>query len=629
MRDFPPELATDSGGVPIDPEQRPDTRSPSRFLGWLLWQQRDVLVLLILAALLRQLPMAIIPFLLGRVIDTGIAGGDTTALLTWSGWLVGVVVIGTFGIVTHHWLLVKGWLITTYGVIGLVTRRATGLGHVLPRRLPTGEVLSVANSDSEIFGNTLEIFGRFVSSTITFGIVVALMIHTSPPLGIAALIAAPVLLLGATPVLRPMQLAQETERSRASELTGLVTDIVAGLRILRGIGGERTFGDNYAAQSQRVRQAGVRAMSWQAVVESFGVLLSGLLLLMLTWLGAREVLDGRLSIGQLVAFFGYAVFMMVPIAVFFEFAQKWIRGLVSARKTIVLFQQLSPWPEQAPAAGRVDWPNATLHDHRSGVTITPGQLTVLAAAQPDSTAAIADRLGRYLSRDSDPVGEDLGEVTGRRARAAARAERRARRQRLIDRDEDAAKGRWQVTADGIDLSDVPLAEVREHVLVSDAASQVFAGTLQELIDPHGRLSRAEAEEVIRVAAAEDVHLTLAEGWQGRIDERGRGLSGGQRQRLVLARALGIDPDVLILVEPTSAVDAHTEAAIAERLAYFRRDRTTVVVSASPLVLRHADRVVFIEDGEVCGVGTHDELAEGHDLYRRTVLRAFDEEVTDA
>ncbi|NLT31681.1 MAG: ABC transporter ATP-binding protein, partial [Propionibacterium sp.] len=276
----------------------------------------------------------------------------------------------------------------------------------------------------------------------------------------------------------------------------------------------------------------------------------------------------------------------------------------------------------------VDWPNATLHDQRSGVTIAPGRLTVLAAAQPDTTAAIADRLGRYLPRDSEPVSEDLGEVSGRRARAAARAERQARRARLVSRDEHTARAPWQVTADDIDLSDLPLDEVREHVLVSDAASQVFAGTLQELIDPHGRMSREQAERVIRVAAAEDVHLTFADGWQGRIDERGRGLSGGQRQRLVLARALGIDPDVLILVEPTSAVDAHTEAAIATRLAEYRRGRTTVVVSASPLLLRTADRVVFIEDGEVSAVGTHEDLAEHHLGYRRTVLRAFDEEPSD-
>ena len=116
---------------------------------------------------------------------------------------------------------------------------------------------------------------------------------------------------------------------------------------------------------------------------------------------------------------------------------------------------------------------------------------------------------------------------------------------------------------------MPIAAVREKILVSDSASQVFAGTLQEAIDPHGTLTLEQAEAALYTAAAEDVFLAMDGGWQGRLDEKGRGLSGGQRQRVVLARALARDADILIMVEPTSAVDAHTEAMIAERLAAYR------------------------------------------------------------
>jgi len=161
-------------------------------------------------------------------------------------------------------------------------------------------------------------------------------------------------------------------------------------------------------------------------------------------------------------------------------------------------------------------------------------------------------------------------------------------------------------------------------VVSDTASQLFAGTLQDAIDPHGRLTRQEAEETIRVANAEDVYDALPGGWQGVLDERGRGLSGGQRQRVVLARVIGIDADTLVLVEPTSAVDAHTEARIAERVASHRRGRTTVVTTVSPLWLHHADRVALLDSGRVVAVGAHDELLETNAAYRRVVARALDD-----
>jgi len=121
-----------------------------------------------------------------------------------------------------------------------------------------------------------------------------------------------------------------------------------------------------------------------------------------------------------------------------------------------------------------------------------------------------------------------------------------------------------------------------------------------------------------------VYDALAGGWQGELDERGRGLSGGQRQRVVLARALGADAPVLVLVDPTSAVDAHTEARIAERVAAYRRGRTTLVATVSPLWLHHADRVVLLQDGYATATGAHEELLESHPDYRRVVTRSMDE-----
>jgi ABC-type multidrug transport system fused ATPase/permease subunit len=131
-------------------------------------------------------------------------------------------------------------------------------------------------------------------------------------------------------------------------------------------------------------------------------------------------------------------------------------------------------------------------------------------------------------------------------------------------------------------------------------------------------------EALAVANAQDVLDALPEGLDAEIDERGRSFSGGQRQRLVLARALLADPEILVLVEPTSAVDAHTEARIARDLRASRRGRTTVIVTTSPLVLDQADRVVLVDRGRAVAEGTHRELLATSERYREIVTRGENE-----
>lgn len=622
MQDFPPRIATFFTGTGDAPTPDPDTRSPAAFLRWMLRQQWQVIVLSSLACLLWLTPLTFGPWIFGRAVDEGILGGSTTALLTWSAVMLGVVVVGgVFGVVFHT-LVVRTWLISLYGTTQMVTRKIAQMGHVLPRRSPTGEVLSVASSDSDEFGALTEILARSAAQLVSYLTVAAIVLSMSWELGVLVLVAAPVLLGAALPLLRPLHRRQQTERSRNSELTSMATDIVAGLRILRGIGGEETFGRNYAVQSQSARRAGVSSGTWQAAVEAVGVLFSGVFLVSLVWLGTRQVVAGELTVGQLVSFLGYGLFMVGPIRTFFELAQKSTRALVSARRAIAIFEQRPPWREPdhpVPLDG-----TAAIVDDLSGFTAHPGLLTVVVSAVPEQSAALADRLGRYLPPDTDPVGEDDGEGLKGRAARRARADRERRRARIAARDEEAATRKWGVRLGGVDLSAATLDDVRRTVLVSDTGSGLFAGTLQDAVDPHGRLTREQAEEALRVASAEDVYDALPQGWQGQLDERGRGLSGGQRQRVVLARALAADAPVLVLVEPTSAVDAHTEARIAARVADLRRGRTTVVCTVSPLWLHHADRVVLLRDGVVVAEGAHADLLEGDAAYRDVVVRSLDD-----
>jgi ABC-type multidrug transport system fused ATPase/permease subunit len=629
MHDFPPVVPGFLSASPASPNDRrggwsrdfsaPDTRSPGRFLGWLLWQQSSTLVVAALVAVLEFMPGSVGPFLVGRIVDDGIIHRDLSTVAGWAAVLSAIIVVGAGCGVLRHTLIVRSWLVAMYGSMQLVTRKTTQMGHVLPRRTPTGEILSVSAGDSDQFGGLTEVLTRALGALIAYLVVAGIILSTSLRLGIVVLVAAPLLVLVALPLLRPLQRREAIERSQSSELTSMATDIVAGLRILRGIGGEQTFAQNYAAQSQKVRRAGVVAGNWQAAVEATGVLFAGLFLVTLTWMGARQVAAGSLTVGQLISFFGYAVFMVWPIQTFFELVQKWVRALVSARKTIAVLDQQPPWVEpETPLTLPTD---ADLVDDESGFSARSGCLTLVVSAVPDDTAALADRLGRYLATEHDPISLDVDEAIKGRAAKRERARQAEARARLAARDRAVADRQWGVRVGPVDLVDVPIGEVRRRILVVDTTSLVFAGTLQTAIDPHGVLTRDQAEAALHTAAAEDVFDGLVGGWQGVIEERGRGLSGGQRQRVVLARALAADPDILILVDPTSAVDAHTEALIAERLAETRRGRTTIVMSVSPLLLHYADQVAYLSNGVVVDSGSHEELLRRNSCYRQLIIRS--------
>jgi ABC-type bacteriocin/lantibiotic exporter with double-glycine peptidase domain len=619
MQNFPPVVNVFHTFPGEDPGPLPDLRSPSRFLWWLMWQQAPVIASATGVGILWQLPLTVGPWIVGQAVDQGIIARSVEATLQWSGLLLLVTIIGAVFGIAMHTLVVRSWLITLYGTTLMVTRKAVQLGHVLPRRTPTGEVLSVASSDSDEFGALTEITARGLSQLVAYLTVAAIVLSTSRTLGLMVLGAAPLLVGIALPMLRPLHARQQAERTRTSTLTSMATDIVAGLRILRGIGGESTFGRNYAAQSQFTREAGVAAGVWQAAIEAVGVLMSGCFLVLLMYAGTRAVDSGQLSVGQLVSFLGYGLFMVGPIRTFFEFAQKLTRALVSAKKAVAVFELTPPWrqpelPLSLPASG-------DLVDESSGFIARPGLLTVVVSSVPESSSALADRLGRWFTVDEEPP--PLLESTGRRWGRAARAERRERREVMAARDAARAAEPWGVTYGGVDLGQVPLDEVRRTILVSDTNSRLFAGTLQDAVDPHNSLTREQAEKAVRTAAAEDVYDALPGGWAGELDERGRGLSGGQRQRVVLARALAADSKVLVLVEPTSAVDAHTEARIAELVAEHRRGKSTVVTTVSPLWLHHADSVVLLSGGRVVAEGRHEELLTDEPDYRHVVLRTME------
>ncbi|MEU0784344.1 ABC transporter ATP-binding protein [Streptomyces sp. NPDC006173] len=552
----------------------PDRRGGWRYLWWLVGRQAGRSATGAVVATVWMGLLALTPYLLSRAIDDGLEPGDGTALAGWTAAVLGAGVFNAWLGVLRHRTMTKLRMDGNFRTVKVVVEHAVRLGAALPRQVGAGEVVTIGVGDVQTISMSLTVVGPGVASVVTYGVVAALLLSVSVALSVAILLGVPLIALLVGPLMGRLQGTETDYRERQAVLTARIADLAGGLRVLNGLGGKGLFADAFRRESRHLRDQGYRVGAVTSWIQALGLGLPSLFLAVVTWLAARLAAQGAISIGELVSVYGYVAVLVLPVYFFIEAGYQLSRGVVAARRVV---RFLSLEPDRAPADA-LDAPvsPAVLHDPASGVRIVPGRLTVLVGARPAESEAVMDRLGRYAPSD--------------------------------------------VTWGGVRLDEVALEQVRERILVADNEADLFAGTLRELVG--GRRDHAEdvIARAVRAAAADDIVLGLADGLGSAVDAGGRSLSGGQRQRVRLVRALLADPEVLLAVEPTSALDAHTEAAVAHRLRAGRSDRTTVVTSTSPLVLDRADTVCFLVDGKVAATGSHRELLGTEPGYRALVAR---------
>lgn len=573
----------------------PDTRSGFRFLLWLEQRQIRGQVKAALWGTLHMAAVACFPAAVGIAVQA-VVDGSGGRLAFAGGLILALGVVTAVGDTMLHRTAVTNWIAAAARVQLLLSRKTVELGSLLTRRVAAGEVVAVSTGDVEKIGWFVEALARFACSLLaTVGVTVALLVYR-PDLGLIVAVGVPVLALSVLPLLPHATRRADEQRAKAGKATELASDTVAGLRVLRGIGGEELFLSRYRQASQEVRGAAVRNARMWALISAVQVALPGLLLLAVTWYGARLALDGRIAVGELVTVYGTVVFLLFPLRGFEEIAMAYSFSRPSAQRAaaVLALRRDSAGDHRGTWTPADPLPAGDLHDPVTGLLATAGELTAVVCGDPDAAGALADRLGGHSpTRAGDAPSVLLG---------------------------------------GTALDGLPLMAARATVLVQDKDPVLLSGTLTELLDvpASGHVTPAEA---LAAAQCGDVLDALAQAsaddsgdpMRSPITERGRSLSGGQRQRLALARSLVTDPEVLVLDEPTSAVDAHTEARIAQGLRALRAGRTTVVLTSSPLLLDRADRVVFVEDGAVRASGRHRELLRADLGYRAVVTRETENE----
>jgi ABC-type multidrug transport system fused ATPase/permease subunit len=461
-----------------------------------------------------------------------------------------------------------------FRTVSAVTRHATVLGATLPRRVTSGEVVTIGIGDVSTVAMALTMAGPGFGGLVAYIIVAVLLFTISPLLAIVVLAGVPVVAGVVGPLLSRLNSTGAAYRERQGIATARIVDIIAGLRVLAGLGGKDVFAQRYRTDSAALRAEGYRLGAVSSWIAACGVGLPALFLAVVTWIAARMAAQGSISPGDLVAVYGYAGLLVIPVFQFIEAGESLSRALVAARR-IVRFLGLAAETSTGTGTGP-DGPSE-LHEPVSGVRIAAGEFVALVGARPTDAATVVERLGGFTASDA--------------------------------------------TWGGVRLDSVDGVELRRRILVADNDAYLFAGVLRDVV---GGTDDAMVMAAFDAAAARDVVDGLPDGLDAAIRGQAANLSGGQRQRVRLVRALVADPEVLLAVEPTSAVDAHTEAAMVQGLRRARSGRTTVVTTTSPLVLDRVDRVAFLVGGVVAGTGTHAELLAREPGYRAVVARTAGE-----
>ncbi|MFE9371116.1 ABC transporter transmembrane domain-containing protein [Streptomyces sp. NPDC006711] len=578
--------------LPYTDPGEPDVRSGPRFLYWLGRNQLGGQLKALGWGLLHQCGIAGLPLTVGLGVQAAVdRSGDRLALAAGLNVLLGVAI--ALGEVMLHRTAVSNWITSAARVQQLLARKAAELGSALTRQVAAGEVVAVSTGDVEKIGWFVEALSRFAAAAAALVIICVGLVIYQPALGVVVAIGVPVLALAVLPLLPQATRRADAQREKAGRATELASDTVAGLRVLRGIGGEELFLGRYREASQEVRQAAVRSARMWSLISAVQVLLPGLLLITVVLYGARLALDGRIAVGELVTVYSAVTLMLYPLQHFAEIAMAYSFSRPSAKRAarVLALQRVTD-----PAGTRAGAPSGPLsgdlYDPSSELRAIEGRFTAVVCGDPDAAGRLADRLGGH---PAEPDGME------------------------------------SVLLGGVALDGLALAEARAAVLVQDKDPVLLSGTLRDLLDVPSS-GRVDAADALAAAQCEDVLDALAQAsvdgggdpMGTRITERGRSLSGGQRQRLALARSLVADPGVLVLDEPTSAVDTHTEARVAGGIKRLRAGRTTVVFTSSPLLLDAAEQVVFVDGGEVASVGTHRDLVRTDVRYRAVVTRETDE-----
>ncbi|WP_433392236.1 ABC transporter transmembrane domain-containing protein [Micromonospora sp. KLBMP9576] len=535
-----------------------------------------------------QATEALVPVAIGVVIDRAVATGDLRALLFSLAGLAALFTVLAFAYRSGARLSYAALEQEAYAL------RVEIAGSALDPRgrrsgMRDGELLSVTASDAELSALVVRVAGLAAAALTAVVVAAVALLVVDVPLGLGVLVGVPLVVVALQRMAPLLTRRSASQQEALAATTSLAVDLVTGLRVLRGIGAQDHAARRYAAASRHALDVTLRAATTKGLHLGLTTTVNGLFLAAVAGVAGWLALQGRLTIGELVAVVGLAQFIAEPV------------------QTLGFCVQL--FAMARASAGRVARVVGAAPLTRPGTAGAPA---------PAPTRLALDTVG-YAGLDDVSLRVGAGEVLGVLAYDPGEAEALVA---LLSGRIPREDYRGTLYVDGVPAEELHIDAVRGTLLVEQHDVALFEGTLRENLAAGADVDETLLRAAVRAAAAEDVLAAHPHGIDRQLTERGANLSGGQRQRIGLARALAADPPVLVLHNPTTAVDAVTEVQLAEGLAGARAvaARGTLLVTNSPALLRITHRVAVIDGGRVVAEGQHEQLLASDARYREEVLR---------
>jgi ATP-binding cassette, subfamily B, bacterial len=561
-----------------------------RLFGFLRPYRGQVIVSTLLA-IGSQVAVLTIPYLTGRAIDATRPGHrDRSALMLDAGLIVAAGALQGVLMFWRRFLAGRLSLSVEYDLRNAMYRHLQRLSFGFYDRHQTGQLMSRATVDLQsvrfFLGYGLIFFSQNV---ITVVIVVAALVAIDWQLALIALAISPAMMVAAYRYSRISHPVLKDVQQRIADVTTHAEENIVGVRVVKAFAQEERESGRFAALAQRVFDQAIRAARIQARYVPMLQSLPNLAIAAVLLVGGYGVIHGTLTLGSFFAVNGYLLLLVVPLRSVGMWVGQYQRAMASGER---IFEVLDVDRDivERPEAGPL--PDGPGHIRLEGVGFgyEPGR-PVLRDVDLDVAAGSTVAL-------IGPTGCGKTTLTA-----------------LIPRFYDVGAGR--VTVDGADVRDVTLDSLRADVGIVSQDTFLFSTTVAENI-AYGTPA-ATPEEIVRAARQAQAHefiCDLPDGYETRVGERGLTLSGGQRQRIAIARALLMNPRILILDDATASVDATTEARIKLALREVMKGRTTLIIAHRLSTISLAERVVVLEAGRIVAQGTHAELIEANDVYRQ-------------